>query len=107
MVDYIAVLEDREHEVVIERKKMEFVNTDHSVSRMKMVPKNKMRDNIIWEEPEEFIAKASDVDDTTYVAARPRDTALDTDLKKVEEVMRENIKPQEAATIDDNVEHWR
>lgn len=36
----LAVMEDKQHDIVTETRNMEFVNTEHSLLRMKMKPKN-------------------------------------------------------------------
>lgn len=61
-IEYVATLEDHGHEVFVERKRMDFVNMDHSFLRMKMTPRHINTEESAWEEPEEIITKASDAD---------------------------------------------
>lgn len=68
MIDCIAVLEargrgHRVHGVVIERKKMEFISTHHSLLAIKLCPKHYAPGHTVWEEPE--IMRNDEPDRTT------------------------------------------
>lgn len=107
MIDDVPILEDHDHKVSFESRKMEFMNTVHSLLRMKMAPRHTDRNERILEEPDEFITEASDTEYTTYFAARPGYVATDADPRKLEQIMKENIKLEEAEGIDAKVEQWR
>lgn len=107
MTDYVTVLEDREHDIIIERKKIEFANTDRSLLRMKTRHRSQILDKLEWEEAEEFIATASEKDYPTHFAERPRNMVSQAEPRSIKNMMREKGKPSEVTAIDENVEQWR
>lgn len=104
MADYVAVMDDLEHVIIEGETKVEFVNTAHSLQRMKVELVQRMQHHIEREEPEGFIAKAGEADNHTYFAARPMYAGPNIDPNNIDDMMRGQTKPREAMAIGGQVD---